>query len=68
MRPLNGPERMATSHGLTGTSSPPWPIVGAFEGMPPAMLQRGDRVVNRTPMNEQSDGDGLRGGAQRYQL
>ena len=54
--------------GLTGTSGPPWPIVGAFEGMPPVMLQRGDRVVNRTPMNKQYDGDGLRGRAQRYQL
>ena len=41
---------MATSRGLTGTSGPPWLIVEAFEGTGPAMLQHGDRVVNRTPM------------------
>ena len=49
-QPLNGPERMTTLRGLTGMSGPPWPIVREFKGTGPAMLQRGDRIVNRTPM------------------
>jgi len=49
-QPPNGPERMVTSRRLTGTSSPLWPIVRAFDGTGPAMLQQGDRVVKRTPM------------------
>ena len=65
--PTRNPERMETSSGLTGGSSPSWPINGAFEGTGPAMLQRGDRVVNHTPMNEQYNGNGLQGRAQIVQ-
>ena len=36
--------------GLTGTSGPPWPIVGAFLGSLTREIYSGVRVENRAPM------------------